>query len=162
MEDRSGLRICSAWEPSKRGILRAMEQPKIANTDETPIQPTEAVPEASPRNTLYVENISEAAAACLFTMVQGNILVLGLGHLYIATQTGIVAGLLATAALLVAKTSKRWVVSLVLGCVTAIVDFLIHPGMFGGVATEALVTGLMAGCLSYMVGSLIAYLRKKS
>ena len=46
--------------------------------------------------TPYLENISEATAACLLTMVQGNLLVLGISHWIIASQTGIVAGLIAS------------------------------------------------------------------
>ena len=109
----------------------------------------------------YVENISEATAACLFTMVQGNILLLGLSHWLLASQTGIVAGVLATIALWLAKTTKPWVVSLVLGSFTAVVDFFVHPGMFGGVVTEAIVTGIAAGLLSYLIGQVIAYTRRR-
>lgn len=108
----------------------------------------------------YVENISEATAACLFTMVQGNILLLGLSHWLVASQTGIVAGILATLALWLSKTTKPWVISLVLGSFTAVVDFFVHPGMFGGVVAEAIVTGVAAGLLSYFIGRAIAYGRR--
>lgn len=109
----------------------------------------------------YVENISEATAACLFAMVQGNLLVLGLSHWLVASQTGIIAGVLATVALWMAKTTKPWVVSLVLGSFTAVVDFYVHPGMFGGVVTEAIVTGIMAGPLSFVIVHAIAYRGRK-
>lgn len=111
--------------------------------------------------TPYLENISEATAACLLTMVQGNLLVLGISHWIIASQTGIVAGLMASTALLLAKTDKRWLVSLVLGLVTAVVDFYIHPGMFGSVATEAIVTGIAAAFLSYSIGTIVRLLRRR-
>lgn len=109
----------------------------------------------------YVENISEATAACLFAMVQGNLLLVGLSHWLVASQTGIVAGVLATLALWLAKTTKPWIVSLVLGSFTAVVDFYVHPGMFGGVVTEAIATGIMAGLLSYVIGQAIAYRRRR-
>ena len=111
--------------------------------------------------TPYLENISEATAACLLTMVQGNLLVLGISHWIIASQTGIVAGLIASTALLLAKTDKRWLVSLVLGLVTAVVDFYIHPGMFGSVATEAILTGIAAAFLSYSIGTIVRLLRRR-
>lgn len=111
--------------------------------------------------TPYLENILEATAACLLTMVQGNLLVLGISHWIIASQTGIVAGLIASTALLLAKTDKRWLVSLVLGLVTAVVDFYIHPGMFGSVATEAIVTGIAAAFLSYSIGTIVRLLRRR-
>ena len=78
-----------------------------------------------------------------------------------ASQKGIIAGVLATVALWMAKTTKPWVVSLVLGSFTAVVDFYVHPGVFGGVITEAIVTGIMAGLLSFVIGHVIAHRRRK-
>jgi len=100
----------------------------------------------------FLENIAESTTACLVTMVQGNLLALTLGHWLIASQTGIVAGALASVAILVARTTRRWVISVVLGLVTGVVDFLVHPGMFGPVVLEAAVTGLGAAILSFSVG----------
>jgi hypothetical protein len=40
----------------------------------------------------FFENVGESAAACLITMVQGNLLVFGVGHWIIASQAGIAAG----------------------------------------------------------------------
>ena len=102
---------------------------------------------------LLIENISEPTAACLFTMVQGNLLAIGVSHLLIASQTGIVAGALAYLLMVIGKTSSRWLIALVLGIVTAFVDYLIHPGSFGSIATEAMVTGIGAAILSLIVGS---------
>ena len=107
----------------------------------------------------FVENISESAVACLFTMVQGNVLALGLSHWLIASQTGLLAGVLTSIALIIAHSTKRWVVALVLGLITAVVDYLVHPGMFGPQALEAIVTGLGAAILSLLVGWLITRYR---
>ncbi len=107
----------------------------------------------------YIEYFAESTTACLVTMVQGNILALGLSHLLIASQTGLVASAIAYAAILFAKTGKQWIVSIVLGLATGIVDFFVHPGMFGTVATEAVVTGLGAAILSYLVGIAIKRFR---
>ena len=109
-----------------------------------------------------VEYIAESSTACLVTMVQGNMLALTVSHLVIASQTGVIAGVLATTGLIIAKTDKRWVVSLVLGVATAIVDYFVHPGMFGPVALEAIVTGLGAALLSYLAGIAIRAYRQKS
>ena len=57
----------------------------------------------------FIENIAEATGACLLTMVQGNLMALTLTHWAIASQTGLVAGTLASAAILLARTSRRWV-----------------------------------------------------
>ena len=108
--------------------------------------------------TPVVEYVAESTTACLVTMVQGNILALTLSHLIFASQTGAIAAI----ALFVSRTRNRWLVSAVLGVVTAIVDFFVHPGMFGSIAMEAIVTGIAAGLLSYFVGSLVRYFRTKS
>ena len=109
----------------------------------------------------FVENVSEATVACLVTMVQGNVLALGLGHLVIALQTGLAAGSITAIAVLFAKTRRRWVVSLTLGVITAIADYLMHPGMFGSVFTEAAVTGAGAAALSWLVGTLVMAIRAR-
>lgn len=101
-----------------------------------------------------VENVTESATACLLTMVQGNILVLGVGHWLVASQTGLVAGLLTSVALYASGGRGRWVVAGTLGLVTAAVDFRVHPSAFGPVFAEAIVTGLAAAGLSLVVAAL--------
>jgi hypothetical protein len=103
------------------------------------------------------ENIGEATAACLITMVQGNLLILGLSHWLVASQTGVLAGLLATAVVVLAKTANRVIIAIVLGIVTGVVDYFVHEGMFGPEAAEAIVTGLGAAVLSYIFGLLYSY-----
>ena len=102
-----------------------------------------------------IENISEATVACLLTMVQGNVLAIGVSHLIIASKTGITAGLVATIAILLAKPHKRGLIALLLGLATTVGDYLVHPGMFGSVFTEAIVTGVGAALLSLGVGALM-------
>ena len=106
-----------------------------------------------------VEYISESTMACLVVMVQGNLLVLTLGHLAIALQTGVIAGVIATIGIVAAKINKRWKIAAILGLITGVVDFYVHPGMFGAAATEAIVTGVGAAVLSYLIGSLISLFR---
>lgn len=103
----------------------------------------------------FVEYMGEATAACLVTMVQGNLLALTIQHLIIASQTGIVAGGIVAISLLATKTKNRLIIPITLGVITAIVDFYVHPGMFGSVATEAIVTGLAAAIISYTVSTVI-------
>ncbi len=94
-------------------------------------------------------------------MVQGNLLVLTLGHWLIASQTGLIAGGLTAAALLLARTDRRWIIAIVLGTVTAVVDFFVHPGMMESVFLEALLTGVGAGLLSLAVGYTLQYWRSR-
>lgn len=109
-----------------------------------------------------IEYTAESTTACLVTMVQGNLLALTLGHLLVASQTGIIAGIIAAIALYLSRSTGRWIVSAVLGIATAIVDFFVHPGMFGPVFLEAAVTGIAAALLSYVVGTLVRIFRKRS
>ncbi len=111
--------------------------------------------------TPFVENFGEATAACLVTMVQGNFLALGVTHWVIASQTGLVAGVAASVALLLTQTKSRWVIAIVLGVVTAVVDYFMHPGMIGPIFLEAIITGLGAAALSYAVGTFLKYRREK-
>ena len=112
--------------------------------------------------TPVVENIAESTAACLVTMVQGNLLAVGLSHWIIASQTGVVAGAIASVALIATRIDQRWAVALMLGTITAIVDFFMHPGSFGPVFMEALVTGAGAALLSWIVGSIYRHYRAGS
>jgi hypothetical protein len=98
------------------------------------------------------EGIAESTTACLVTMVQGNVLAITMAHLAIASQTGVIAGVVASIVILFARTRLRWMVSVILGSVTSVVDFFVHPGQFGPVFMEALVTGLAAGVLSFLLG----------
>ena len=105
------------------------------------------------------EGIAESTTACLVMMVQGNMLAVTLGHLAIAVETGIIAGTVASILVFVAHARTRWIISTVLGAVTAVVDFFVHSGQFGTIFAEALATGLGAGLLSYLVGMAIHFFR---
>lgn len=113
--------------------------------------------------TPFIENIAESGAACLITMVQGNILLLGVSHWIIASQTGLIAGTASAAAIMLAKTENRLVIAGVLGVTTGVVDYFVHPGMIGTApVTEAIVTGLGGAILSYAAGVLLIKFRKRS
>jgi hypothetical protein len=100
--------------------------------------------------------------ACLVTMVQGNVLALTASHLIIASQTGIIAGVLTGVAIIAAKARNRWIISIVLGVITAVVDFYVHPGMFGSAATEAIVTGIGAAVLSLLISTGMRFWRERA
>ena len=106
-----------------------------------------------------IEYVSESAAACLVTMVQGNLLAVTASHLLVASQTGLIAGTITAIGIFIAKTRNRWLISAGLGVTTGVVDFYVHPGMFGSVATEAIVTGLAAAIMSYLVDAVIRHFR---
>ena len=112
--------------------------------------------------TPFLENIAESGAACLVTMVQGNLLLLGLSHWITASQTGLVAGTAAATAITLAKTENRIAVAVILGVITAVVDYFVHPGMIGDAAvTEAIITGAGAAGLSFAASSAVAWYRER-
>ena len=112
-------------------------------------RPLEETEQAGSRRSVG-EGVSESTIACLLAMVQGNLLVLTIGHLLVAMQTGFIAGIIAFGVTVKARINNHWAIALLLGISTAIIDYLIHPSSFGGAATEAIVTGLIAGLLSFM------------
>ena len=109
----------------------------------------------------FIEYFAEAATACLVTMVQGNMLVVTAAHLIIASQTGLIAGAIAALGLYFARANTRLVISMTLGVITTVVDYLVHPGMFGSAVTEAVVTGVGAAILSYLIGTAMQYFRSR-
>ena len=111
----------------------------------------------------YLENIAESGAACLVTMVQGNIFLLALTHWATAAQTGLLAGTAAATAITLAKTENRLILAGILGATTAIVDYFVHPGMIGEHHfIEAIVTGVGAAVLSYTISTIIAIYRERA
>ena len=110
----------------------------------------------------YAENIAESGTACLLTMVQGNVLLLGVSHWITASTTGLIAGTTAATALALIRTNNRLVIAGILGVITAVVDYFVHPGMIGESAfTEAAITGLGAAFLSYAAGTAIVFWQRR-
>ena len=110
----------------------------------------------------FAENVSEATAACIFMMVQGNVLAVTASHWLIASQTGVVAGTIATLALTAIGNARRWVIALTLGVVTAVVDVFIHTGPLADGLIEAGLTGLGAMLMSLALGTLIDRYRARA
>ncbi|MEP0201631.1 MAG: hypothetical protein ABJ084_07220 [Halioglobus sp.] len=104
----------------------------------------------------FVEGVSESTAACLLVMGQGSILLSMTGaHLLIAAQTGVIAGGMAFLVAWFAQFQRFWAMPLLLGVCTAVADFYVHPGSFGSFATEAILTGCVAGMISLGVALFI-------
>ena len=110
----------------------------------------------------YLERTCEAGMACMLTMVQGNLLALTLTHWLIASQTGLVAGAIASTTVIAARLRRPWLISLTLGVVTIPVDAFVHPGKFemGGIS-EAIVTGVGAFVLSFTAGAALRALARR-
>lgn len=118
------------------------------------------------KTALFAENITESACSCLLMMVQGNLLLVTLGHWLVAMETGLIAGTIASILMVKGRAAKPWVISAVLGGVTACVDFFVHSGRLISVITEAVLTGIGAAILSlvveYVVRRVLSKYRVKS
>ena len=98
----------------------------------------------------FLEHTTEATVACVFAMVQGNLLALSLSHWWIASQTGVAAGSATAFMLWLLRLERPWVISIAFGVLTAVLDAMIHPGMFGPEFFEAGLTGVVAALLSML------------
>lgn len=96
----------------------------------------------------------EAAAVCMFLMVQGDLGVATLVHLSIATKTGLVAVLPALVLTFTRHARylvNRWFSSAFLGVCTFLADSMMHASHYPGAWTEAALTGAGAFLFSVVV-----------
>jgi hypothetical protein len=96
------------------------------------------------------KRIVEATSSCLIMMTQGKVLAITLGHWIAALKTGFLTGIMAVAVAVFGNQKmqeNKFVVAGITGFLTAIADLCVHPSHFGGVNTEAIVTGIGAGLL---------------
>jgi hypothetical protein len=96
----------------------------------------------------------EAGAVCLLLMVQGDIAGLTLGHLAIATQTGLLAvspALGLTFTRHARHFANRYTSSAFLGATTFFADALMHASHYRGAYTEAALTGIGAFLFSLAI-----------
>jgi len=106
------------------------------------------------RLVLCGHKVAEAGAACLVLMVQGRLSDVTLGHLLIASKTGLLA---AVPVLVITFTHyarhfiNRWTSSLFLGICTFAADAAIHASHYPGAYTEAALTGAGAFMFSILI-----------
>ena len=105
---------------------------------------------------IFVRPFCEATPACLLVMVQGNIWLATIGHLQKALETGFITGI---GVFILSSFTHRWfgnkyVVAGITGAMCVLADLLVHPSHFGGVTTEAIVTGGVTAILSLAINFL--------
>ena len=100
---------------------------------------------------LLVEKFSEAWAACMICMVQGDVTVLTISHTVTASKTGALAGMGCVIASCLSSKRNKTTDALLTGAVTMAADFAIHPTHFGPQLAEAALTGIVAACLCYLI-----------
>ncbi|QWD15160.1 hypothetical protein G6702_03940 [Polynucleobacter paneuropaeus] len=98
----------------------------------------------------FLTPFCEATPACLLVMVQGNIWLATIGHLQKALETGLITGL---GILIISLFTHRWLsnkyaVAGITGGMCFVADLLAHPSHFGGVTSEAIVTGVFTALIS--------------
>lgn len=102
---------------------------------------------------MFVTPFCEATPACLLVMVQGDILAATIGHLQKALETGFITGI---GVLILSFFTHQWfsnkyVVAGITGSMCFVADLLVHPSHFGGVTTEAIVTGAFTALISLLL-----------
>ena len=83
--------------------------------------------------------------ACILSMVQGDLSVVTLDHAMTASKVGIISFLGVALCMLVKSNPNPWFTAWVIGVLTVIGDYIVHPAHFPG---EAFVAGLGAFILS--------------
>ena len=89
----------------------------------------------------------ESWIACMLSMVQGDVTVLTLKHAMTASKLGVISAISVALCMLLRKNPSEWMVAWVIGVMTILGDWLVHPANFPG---EALVTGAGAFALSIL------------
>ena len=102
---------------------------------------------------IFLTPFCEATPACLLVMVQGNIWLATMGHLQKALETGFITGVgvLILSSFTYSWFSNKFFVVGITGGMCFVADLLAHPSHFGGVSTEAMVTGVFTGLISLVV-----------
>jgi hypothetical protein len=104
---------------------------------------------------IFFGRLIQAAPPCLLLMVQGNFSAIELKHWVIAVQTGVLTGIIAIAVSFCFREKdwheNKYVLAAITSICTAIADRITHPTHFGNDVSEALVTGMAAGLLCFVM-----------
>jgi hypothetical protein len=109
---------------------------------------------------IFAKRLLESTTSCMMMMTQGNILAITLGHWGKALQVGLIASLATVFLIKIHKedlTQSKYVMAGIIGIFTAVADLATHPTHFGGVTTEAVVTGIGAGLLCLCLSNIKGY-----
>ena len=100
---------------------------------------------------LLAQKFSEAWTACMLCMVQGDLTVISINHAITASKTGIIAGISVVLVSYYNKLNTRYGLVWMTALLTACADFVVHPTHFGPEWMEAIVTGIGAGLLAWVL-----------
>jgi hypothetical protein len=104
---------------------------------------------------ILYQKISEVTPSCLLMMVQGDLSAITLTHWIKAFSTGTLTAI-GMILLSFIKSNKefyenKYLLAGLTSIVTMIVDYKIHPSHYSGNYTEALMTGLAAGIICFIM-----------
>lgn len=100
---------------------------------------------------LLIEKFSEAWTACMLCMVQGDLTVISISHAITASKTGIIAGIAVVIASYWNRIDNKYGLIWATGVLTAIADLTVHSSHFGPEWAEAVVTGIGAAGLAWIL-----------
>lgn len=99
---------------------------------------------------MILKRFAEAWIACLTMMVQGNFLELTLEHALKASKTGAISAIVFCVFTAVFKVYDKVVIATIMGVLTGLTDYMVHPTHFGPGWSEAAATGMVAAILCYL------------
>ena len=101
---------------------------------------------------LFLKRFREAWTSCLLFMVQGDLTAITISHALTASKTGIISGL-AFVILSFSKLLKddKMTITITIGLLTMVADYLIHPTHLGPSLAEAVCTGVGAALIAYLM-----------
>ena len=99
---------------------------------------------------MLLKRFAEAWVACLTMMVQGNLFELTLDHALKASKTGAISAITFCIATAVFKVYDKVVIATIMGVLTGLTDYMVHPTHFGPGWSEAAATGMIAAILCYL------------
>ena len=97
------------------------------------------------------EKFSEAWLSCMVMMAQGNFLAMTFPHVIVALKVATSSVLAYAAIQLAFKQENKFLNILLMGVVTAVMDFNFVPTHFGPVWAEAVATGVGTAVLGLIV-----------
>ena len=104
---------------------------------------------------IFFRRASEAVPACLFAMVQGNLVIITWAHWVTALRTGAAAGIVMVSLSFVEPKTwlhNKYTTGALTGIATALSDYFVHPAGFTG---EAIATGAAAAALCILYSFIV-------
>ena len=97
------------------------------------------------------EKFTESWLSCMIMMVQGDLTVWTFNHAITALKTSTAAVLAYVACMLVFSKENQALNILLIGVLTAIFDYDVHPSHFGSSFSEAIATGISTSAMAFVV-----------